>query len=158
MPHLNHFSLTHAARSALGHYHGAGPFTLYLAVFIGGSIGTAVRALLTLVPLPWLMTANVLACLMVGCSTAFLMQKNCSRLYRQGVNAGFLGGLSTFAASVIEILLEGRESGNMAVLTAGLDLLALLSELAAYICAAIIGFMLMRLYLRHSREKTLTGS
>lgn len=152
MPHVKHESLTRAARSALGHYHGAGPVTLYLAVFIGGSIGTAIRELLALVPLPWLMTANVLACLLMGGSTALLMQKNCSRLYRQGVNAGFLGGLSTFATPVLEILLEGRGSSSAAVLTAGGDLLELLAELAAYICAAVFGFVLMRQYLRHRRS------
>lgn len=112
----------------------------FMAVFVGGAIGSLLRELLTpLLPAPWLWTPtlliNVAACFVIG-----WLYEIRDRLHEHVVHlaaVGFCGGLSTFSHVIEEIdgLVDaGRwsELVAMPVIAIGLGVAAaVLGELAA---------------------------
>lgn len=106
-------------------------------VAFGGACGAASRFLLDVfLPfsgLPWAtFTANVLGCFLIGASACLLAPGRCwyrSGALYQGVNAGFLGGFTTFAVFSHEnlaLLLQG-EIGLALIYIAGTVMTCLVS-------------------------------
>lgn len=115
-----------AARSATARTGSGDPLMdplLYVVVFLGGFLGTAMRyGLSLLIPRPATetgflsafhtatFTANMLACFIFACLTAAMGQATWIRAHRRelvnrGVGMGMCGGFSTLSALVIEELL-----------------------------------------------------
>lgn len=115
-----------AARSATARTGSGDPLMdplLYVVVFLGGFLGTAMRyGLSLLIPRPAAetgflsafhtatFTANMLACFIFACLTAAMGQATWIRAHRRelvnrGVGMGMCGGFSTLSALVIEELL-----------------------------------------------------
>ncbi len=80
---------------------------LYAAVVIGGTLGTLVRMLSAGSLFTYLLVPNLMACALMGASCCLLARLKLSQIYRQAVNAGFLGGLSTYASPVLVQLTDG---------------------------------------------------
>lgn len=137
----------HAGDSSGGIKKAAGPAVIALIIFAGGAAGTLLRLTLDLLPAYWVQYANILACILMGGSCALLRRRTLGPLWRQGVNVGFLGGLSTYAAPVLQSLC--REDGDL--VRAALDFLP---QLALFLLCCALGFVLtLRLEARVRRKR-----
>lgn len=134
-------------KSGIGRFRLTGPLGIALIVFFGGAAGTLLRMTLDLLPQPWVQYANITACLLMGGSCALLRLKSLGPLWRQGVNAGFLGGLSTFASPLLELTgRRGLDSGSAAW--------ELLPQIALFLLCCAAGFVLtLRLGRRLQRAR-----
>ena len=102
-----------------------------LWVFLGGGLGALSRyGLALLLPpaslrtggLPWAtLTANLLACLVLGAGLALLAREQLNRPAQLFLLTGFCGGFSTFSTLAAE-LLELLRSGHWPVAVAYLSL------------------------------------
>ncbi|MBU3825988.1 MAG: CrcB family protein [Candidatus Anaerobiospirillum merdipullorum] len=107
-------------------------FILYLAVFVGAAAGTALRMLADGNVMVYLLLPNLLACFLMGASCFYLSRARVAELYRKAVNAGFLGGLSTYGAPALAQLVAGEVTF--------FSLLGLFSELMAYLAVSALGW------------------
>ncbi len=107
---------------------------LYAAVAVGGAVGTLVRLMAAGNLLTYLLVPNLLACLLMGMSCCLLSRFKLPELYRRGVNAGFLGGLSTYAAPVLVHLVDGAVTF--------VSFVGVICELLAYLGVSALGWWL----------------
>ncbi len=117
---------------------------LWLAVFVGGALGTLLRSLVGQTVLTYLIVPNLAACFLMGASSCALLHTKLPALYRQAVNAGFLGGLSTYASPVVVLLDHGNLTAR--------GLVILCAELLAYLVISILGYAAVALYFRRRRQ------
>ncbi|WP_072314430.1 CrcB family protein [Agrococcus sp. Marseille-P2731] len=120
-----------------------------LAVFVGGALGTAARALLQdAVPEWWLLFAvNALGSALLGIAVATLTGS--PAWVRHGVGAGFLGGFTTFSAVAVASVSATASSGGWATVVPALPGIALaVGMLAVSLLGAWAGLAIGR-RLRH---------
>ncbi len=99
----------------------------YLAVFVGGGLGSICRYGIAKAVAPWQSTfpyatlfANVLSCIVLGFFVAQALKGNLSDSVKLLVMVGFCGGFSTFSTFSNETF-QLLQSGNFGV--AGLNIL-----------------------------------
>lgn len=116
-----------------------------LAVLVGGTIGTAARALLqAAIPEWWLLLAiNALGSLLLGVSVAALA--DASAWLRHGLGAGVLGGFTTFSAvAVAGVAAEAAAGGAASFALALPGVLGGVGTLAVSLLGAWAGLALGR--------------
>lgn len=135
---------------------------LYVVVFVGGTIGTALRYGLSLL-MPTAaaqdgvfsafhtatFTANMLACFIFAFLTAYWAQatwirKRTRELANRGIGMGMCGGFSTLSALVIE---------NIHALQAGEYVGFVVYTLASFLCGLIVAFAAVTLALKASSKR-----
>lgn len=85
----------------------------YLAVFVGGGLGSICRyALGQYLPsasFPWAtLAANLAACFILGYLTGYLLKNSLDEHFKVLIGAGFCGGFSTFSTFSSETLKLGQ--------------------------------------------------
>jgi len=102
----------------------------YLAVFIGGGLGSMCRFFLSIYninqtnfPIGTLL-ANALSCLLLGFLSACLIQKGISKNVGLLLATGFCGGFSTFSTFSLELVKLQKQSFNLALLYLLLSIVA----------------------------------
>lgn len=114
----------------------------YLAVFIGGGLGSLCRYVLGQYfpssPFPWAtLLANTLACLILGIFTGYLLKNNLDNHFKVLVGAGFCGGFSTFSTFSNETLKLGQSGASAMAL--GYVLISIILGIVAVAVGMFLG-------------------